>query len=96
MWTGHLSSVQACILDGIDIDSLDKYGKTALHAAVIKGSIQLVHLLLANFANVQPFDVLGQTPLRVAVKDNHVGIARALLEYGANVDIPHSYQRTLV
>jgi ankyrin repeat protein len=80
--------VVQCLLDhGADVNLQDKYGRSALEAAVHSNSLSLTRTLLVHGARV---DVMGEegTPLMVAVQECREPIARVLLEAGANIDLP--------
>ena len=47
-----LKTVQKLIKSGVDVNSVDKYGKTALWIAVQKQDTEMVKFLLANGADV--------------------------------------------
>lgn len=67
-----------------------QYGMTALHAAVTKRKISLVHRIIAAGADVNktfgPPNGPRWTALSIAVKNRETGIIVALLEAGAKTD----------
>ncbi|RDA94826.1 hypothetical protein CP533_4313 [Ophiocordyceps camponoti-saundersi (nom. inval.)] len=73
--------------DKVDVNSKGKGGKTALHYAVLCGSIALVKLLLENGFNVGEMDVTGRRPLHHAVERGQEAIVRLLMDVGADVEV---------
>jgi ankyrin repeat protein len=64
--------------------SVDELGRTALHNACIKGSYQMVELLLQYNANYDAIDIMGKTCLHIT---DNPKIVYLLCEEGANVNI---------
>ncbi|XP_059511355.1 inversin isoform X2 [Stegostoma tigrinum] len=71
----------------IDINMADKYGGTALHAAVLSGHVRTVKLLLKYGAQVDAMDVMKHTPLFRACEMGHKEVIHTLIEGGARVDL---------
>ncbi|SFV51487.1 ankyrin repeat protein, putative [hydrothermal vent metagenome] len=68
-------------------ESADKYNRSLLHKAVLKGDLKEVKHLLDSGENVNIKDKLDRTPLHyVAIISGHVGMAKLLLESGADID----------
>ena len=57
------------ILRGSTIDTVDKYGQTALHIAARNGLADAVNVLLQEKAKLEICDESGKTPLEVAVEN---------------------------
>jgi ankyrin repeat protein len=66
-----------------DINYVSDEG-TALMAAVVKGNLELVKVLLMNKANPDLTNSLGTTALMYAVQFNNSDITKLLLEFNAN------------
>jgi ankyrin repeat protein len=62
----------------------DRFGVTALHYAAKRGMIGPVQRLARNPAAVDAVDARGETPLYLAVRENHIECAYELLAAGAN------------
>ncbi|XP_043545970.1 inversin isoform X2 [Chiloscyllium plagiosum] len=75
------------IKSDIDINMADKYGGTALHAAVLSGHVNTVKLLLKYGAQVDAMDVMKHTPLFRACEMGHKEVIHTLIEGGARVDL---------
>ncbi|XP_072109601.1 inversin isoform X2 [Mobula birostris] len=71
----------------IDINMADKYGGTALHAAVLGGHVSTVKLLLEHGAQVDAMDVMKHTPLFRACEMGHKEVIQTLIEGGGRVDL---------
>ncbi|XP_067860997.1 inversin isoform X2 [Heptranchias perlo] len=71
----------------IDINMADKYGGTALHAAVLSGHVSTVKLLLEFGAQVDAMDVMKHTPLFRACEMGHKKVIQTLIKGGARVDL---------
>jgi len=71
-------------------------GFTALHLAAFFGQVEAARLLIAHSAppNVASRNALQVMPLHSAAAGSHVGVARLLVEAGADVNAvqPHGYR----
>ncbi|XP_058798081.1 ankyrin-1-like [Phymastichus coffea] len=76
-----------------DVDEYDMTSKTALHIAMIRGSVQAVKFLLARKANIDAIDYFGCTPLFYAISRRHTRendykeCVELLLNHGADVQV---------
>jgi class 3 adenylate cyclase len=68
---GDLKSVMSLLDKGISIDALDYNGRTALHLAAERGSLDLVNFLLGQGADHTIKDIFGNTALNLAQKGKH-------------------------
>jgi hypothetical protein len=71
---------------GMDSETEDAQGKTALMRAAAQGHVDTVQVLLANGAVVNNADDAGMTALMWAARWDHIDCALALLGKGANVN----------
>ncbi len=69
-----------------DIDAVDEFGDTALHRAADNGSVQRIHRLVRQGANLEARSEDGATPLIGAIRNDHPEAVARLLEAGALVD----------
>jgi hypothetical protein len=69
---------------GADPNAKNKDGKTPLHVAAIRGSVDVARLLLQYGVDPNVQDERGRTPLHVAAIRGRVDVVRFLLEHGAN------------
>jgi ankyrin repeat protein len=77
----------AALLDkGVNPDSRDGLGRTALVTAAVAGHVEMVRFLLARGADVNVPSVDGHTALSGAIANNRREIFQLLLSKGAAVD----------
>jgi glutaminase len=80
---GDLSEIQNIVAQGIDLNSADYDGRTALHLAASEGHLHIIEYLIAQQVNLSPKDRWGGTPLSDATKGNHTALAQLLRQHGA-------------
>ena len=80
---GHAPVVELLLAAGAKADkrAILQGGGTALHLAASKGHAKVAELLLGGGASVQAKDKAGWTPLQLAMRADHLELARKL--YGA-------------
>lgn len=71
---------------GMDVDSRDKNGATALMRAAENGHVKVVKLILSKKADTNATDKNGYTALMVAAEGRHVETIKALVSAGADVN----------
>lgn len=77
---GQLDLVKAHLEDGIDPNTVDEIGTSALHNAAKGGHWDIARLLLEKNASPRIEDGNRATPLRLAIRAGHLEIVRLLLE----------------
>jgi ankyrin repeat protein len=77
-----------------DINQTGMTGDTLLHAAVTRGELEDVELLLTSGAKVNAAGDLGNTPLHEAASRGLVNIVKTLLRYGADINIRNEFGET--
>jgi ankyrin repeat protein len=75
---GHLELAKALIIGGIDINSQDEHGYTALYWAACNGNTEIVKLLLDRHADLYIRNDYGSTPLDTARYNGHTQIINML------------------
>ncbi|KAM6959204.1 histone-lysine N-methyltransferase EHMT2 [Aplochiton taeniatus] len=84
---GEVQRVLLMLLDGIDPtyqpDSQNK--RSALHAAAQRGLLEVCYMLVQAGANIDAQDKALRTPLLEAIINNHVDVAKYLVQSGACV-----------
>lgn len=71
----------------LDVNHVDKFNRTALQAAALKGQTLIVKLLLQKGADVAVANEEGWTPLNSASDSGHVDVVKLLLGKGADVTV---------
>ena len=85
---GDVEAVRGLLQRGIDVQTAQADGMTALHWAAMRSDLELAETLLYAGANLEATTRIGQhTPLHVASRSGQPGVLRALLEAGAD---PHA------
>ena len=85
---GDVEGVRGLLQRGIDVQTAQADGMTALHWAAMRSDLELAETLLYAGANLEATTRIGQhTPLHVASRSGQPGVLRALLEAGAD---PHA------
>ncbi|KAI1270889.1 ankyrin repeat-containing domain protein [Xylaria sp. FL0933] len=88
-WLGHLRSVKKLVRAGASIKIRDKFGSTALNAAAWRGKREVISYLLEQGAdpnNAGRDFGHKEGPLHRACRDSEYGIAKMLIEHGADVN----------
>ncbi|CDS04060.1 hypothetical protein LRAMOSA07015 [Lichtheimia ramosa] len=80
---GQLARVKELIEDGMDVNSHDEFGYTAMHAAVSYNQKEIIEYLLEKNANINIEDFEKDTPLYVA---ESAEMAQFLLDHGADAN----------
>ncbi|CAA7396615.1 unnamed protein product [Spirodela intermedia] len=80
---GDLQGVEDLLREGIDVNSVDLDGRTALHIAACEGHIEVVKLLLNRKANIDARDRWGSTAANDAKFYGNVEVYKLLRSRGA-------------
>lgn len=72
----------------------DKWGRTVLHLAVLRGSESLCALLLKYGAKVDALDAWDHAPLHCAAYSSSVECCRQLIQHGAEINVVDAGERT--
>ena len=84
---GSAAVADALIVAGADVNAANPGGETPLMTAARAGAADLVKLFVSKGANVNAAEkVRGQTALMWAVQENHLAVARLLVEVGAEIN----------
>lgn len=78
----QLTTLEALLVDGLDVNARSADGGTLLHWAAQKGHLEAVELLLKSGADPTVTDRLGKTPLQWAVEAGHRPVAERLRRQG--------------
>ena len=83
---GNLAGVKNCIKSRVDINSIEKWGWSALNVASFRGHTDVVKFLIREGAEVDQEDVSCYTALCRAAQKGHKDIIKVLLKAGADVN----------
>lgn len=83
---GNLNMVKRFIEKGVNIETTDDNGWTALQIASRQGHLDIVKYLVNKGANVNREDNFSWSPLTEAAWNNHVEIVKYLVDYGADIN----------
>ncbi|XP_010242504.1 PREDICTED: dual specificity protein kinase shkC-like [Nelumbo nucifera] len=83
--SGDAKGVEDLLNEGIDVNSIDLDGRTALHIAACEGHVEVVKLLLTRKANIDARDRWGSTAAADAKYYGNVEIYNILRARGAKV-----------
>jgi glutaminase len=80
---GDLMEIRRLVALGVNLNSADYDGRTALHLAASEGQILIVNYLLQKNIEINPVDRWGGTPLTDAYRGKHKKVIDLLLQHGA-------------
>ncbi|MGE3190916.1 MAG: ankyrin repeat domain-containing protein, partial [Vicinamibacterales bacterium] len=82
---GDRDAVRQLLQDGVDVNTAQGDGMTALHWAAQRGDTELAAMLLYAGADAAAVTRIGQyTPLHLAARSGNAGVVKALIEAGAD------------
>ncbi|WP_300667629.1 ankyrin repeat domain-containing protein [Desulfoluna sp.] len=82
---GDLKTVEKLLNEGVNVNSVDKYGYNILMTALGVGEFEMASFLIDKGADVHHESKLENNPLEVAIRSKNVAIVRKLVENGANI-----------
>lgn len=82
---GDVKGVQDLLDDGIDVNSIDLDGRTALHIAACEGHLEVVKLLVNRRININARDRWGSTAAADAKYYGNVEVYNTLKAHGAKI-----------
>ncbi len=84
---GNREAVRALLKDGVDVNTTQADGMTALHWAAQKGDVELAKMLLYASANLKATTRIGgYTPLLIASKNGDAAMIDTLTQSGADAN----------
>jgi ankyrin repeat protein len=85
-YNGDVITVRRLMQEAVDPNSCDRWGRTALTLASQEGHLDVVEILIAAKASVDPWDEYSifDTPLIAAAENGYLGIVQTLISAGAN------------
>lgn len=84
---GSLERIRALLEEGIEINSKDKYGQTAVMNASRNGNVEVVRLLIEKGADLDVTAKYNLSALMLAVINGHREIVQLLTDAGADTRI---------
>ena len=85
--SGDAQIVRDLLERGIDVDTRDRYGQTALMLAAHAGHREVVETLIAHRANLNFTAKFGLSALMLALVAGHAEVARLLAKAGADLSL---------
>jgi hypothetical protein len=83
---GNMERIRVLVKYGVNVNSSDFDGRTALHLAASQGNLRVVELLLSMEADVKRKDRWASMPLDEAIKGGHDLVAAALFARGGEMN----------
>lgn len=77
-----------CGQPGLQIEVADKWNKTPLHYASMRGASICTLYLINRGANLESTDIYGNTPLGISLMSQHFNYAILLIQQKSNVCLP--------
>ena len=92
---GHVSRVNNLLARGAEPNDKDKFGRTPLSWAAMRGHEAVVKLLAdRDDVEADSKDQWGRTALSHAVENGHVGVVKLLMEKGADAESKDQWGQT--
>ncbi|GMI96043.1 INTEGRIN-LINKED KINASE1 [Hibiscus trionum] len=82
---GDVEGLEELLDEGVDVDSIDLDGRTALHIAACEGHVEVVELLLSRDANIDARDHWGSTAAADAKYYGNLDVYNLLKARGASI-----------
>ena len=82
---GDIDLVKELLVLGVDLNTANESGNTAIHLAALAGDIELTRFLINQGARMDIQNAEGQTVLKLAVDHGQAGVARILLRAGGRL-----------
>lgn len=93
---GRLQQVKAMLSAGMNVNSKNQAGRTALMSAAYNGNRKVVKTLVVEGADLNQIDAQGKTALMMAVANVRLDIVEELLKGGADVKVEDKNKKTAI
>ena len=81
-----VAEIKRLVASGVDVDSMDSMGHTAMHTASVWGHLDVLKTLVALKGNIHAKNTEGFTPLAYAARGGHAEAVKTMVvELRANV-----------
>ncbi|MFD0829788.1 ankyrin repeat domain-containing protein [Neobacillus sp. M.A.Huq-85] len=91
---GNIAEINNLLNQGVNINSQDRVGRTALMIATYANDIETVKALIEKGADVNIQDHLKNNPFLYAGAEGYIGILKLTIEVGANPKLLNRYGGT--
>lgn len=91
---GRLQQVKAMLSAGMNVNSKNPAGRTALMGAAYNGNRKVVKVLVVEGADLNQVDAQGKTALMMAVANARIDVVAELLKGGADVKVEDKNKKT--
>jgi ankyrin repeat protein len=91
---GYIETILLLIDKGADVNAGDKYGRTPLHRACLRGNEKIIMAIMDRGANVNIQNTKGETPFHMACLRDNEKIIMAMIDKGANINIKNKRNQT--
>ena len=91
---GNLPEVISVLENDVEVNAKDKFGRTALHHAVIDKNFEICKILVAHKADVSVPDHAFFTPLHFAAQEYALEITELLIQNNAIIDAKNEHGNT--
>ena len=92
--SGDIAEVKRLIEEGVDVNTQDKFGHTALIPASNFGYTEVAQLLIEEGVDVNAQDIEGFTALMKASIRGKTKVAKLLIEEGADINVQDTWGYT--
>jgi len=89
-----LKRLKTALEQGANPNTANRYGQTALHAAIMHGNWRAVRLLTRHGADVNQGDIYGFTPVHLAAFKGQLRALKRLLDKGGDPNQPNDFGET--
>lgn len=84
--SGDDTQLLLLLADGVDVNTTDEFGKTALMWAALNGHTETMKILIKKGADVNVHSNSGETALLHAIHNGHTEAVQVLIEEGAEIN----------
>ena len=87
---GDVSLVGSMLQEGVPVNCVDKWDRTALFEAAMNNRTDVIPLLLQKGADVNKRDCGGDTPVHLAAMGNKTEVIAMLIDHGGSINITNN------